>query len=186
MGLTRRFLRDTRGSLSVLTMTLFVASLIVVAILTDISSVYLAKRSLTQVTEAAAQRGSRNLDLDRYYEGEYNANRFLIGLIGGGQRDPGIPINCALGRADALNTLDDLSASVPSVMRKGMSRISLLDQRCDGYELGLVTSAEVKLPFVIPFIGIDQVRIYSSVGIVDERKITSNYYGINIGGMNNG
>lgn len=177
----RRFLRDERGSLSLLTMSLFVTSLIVIAILTDISSVYLAKRSLTQATEAAAQRGSRNLDLEKYYRGEYNVKRFLIGLSGEDEKDPGIPINCSLGEKDALNTLRDWSASGPSVMRKNMSHISLIDSSCDGYELTLQTSSEVALPFVIPFIGVDMVRIYSSVGSIDERKITSNYYGFNIG-----
>ena len=162
------------------------ASLIVVAILTDVSSVYLAKRSLTQATEAAAQRGSRNLDLERYYRGEYNLTRFLVGLTGEGEKDPGIPIDCSLGQRDSLNTIRDWSASGPSIMRRNMSQISLIDMRCDGYEIALRTSSEVALPFVIPFIGIDKVRIYSSVGSIDERKITSNYYGINIGGMNNG
>ena len=176
----RRFVRDERGSLSLLTMSLFVASLIVIAILTDVSSVYLAKRSLTQATEAAAQRGSRNLDLEKYYRGEYNVKRFLIGLTGEGEKDPGIPIDCSLGEKDAINALRDWSAGGPSFVRRNMSHISLLATSCDGYQLALQTSSEVALPFVIPFIGIDVVRIYSSVGSIDERKITSNYYGVNI------
>lgn len=186
MGLIRRLSRDDRGSLSLLTMSLFVTSLIIVAVLTDISSVYLAKRSLTQATEAAAQRGSRNLDLDMYYRGEYNLTRFLIGLTGQGERDPGIPIDCSLGQRDAINTLHDWSNSGPSIMRRSMSAITLIDSQCDGYELALKTSSVASLPFVLPFVGIDKVRIYASVGSIDERKITTNYYGINIGGMNNG
>ena len=62
----RRFIRDERGSLSVLIMSLFLTIVATLLILTNISSVYLAKRSLTQITEAAAQRGVRNLDLDAY------------------------------------------------------------------------------------------------------------------------
>jgi Flp pilus assembly protein TadG len=68
----KAFWRDERGSISLLIMSLFMATVIVSIILTNISSIYLAKRALTQATEAAAQRGVRNLDVDSYYQGEYN------------------------------------------------------------------------------------------------------------------
>jgi hypothetical protein len=186
MGVARRLWRDERGSLSILVMSLFITSLIIVAILTDISSVYLAKRSLTQATEAAAQRGSRNLNLESYYRGEYNLSRFLLGLTGLGEKDPGIPIDCELGRRDAINALNDWSRRGATIMRKNMSAISLVDVNCDGYEIALKTSSVAALPFVIPFTGIEKVTIYSSVGSIDERRNTSNYYGLNIGGMNQG
>ena len=63
----RLLLKDEKGSISILIMGLFLLSVIILMVLTDISSVYLAKRTLTQATEAAAQRGVRNLDLSKYY-----------------------------------------------------------------------------------------------------------------------
>ena len=151
------------------------ATIITIAIMTDISSVYLAKRSLTQATEAAAQRGSRNLDLQNYYRGEYNTTTLIVGLVGDGLTDPGIPIDCRQGEIDAVRTLQDWSNEGISVMRENMSQISLITSTCNGYEISLLTSSVVSLPFVLPFIGIDKVTIYSSVGSIDERKETSHY-----------
>ena len=173
MGMNRNFAKEDRGSLSILMMSLFIIIIITVAIMSDISSIYLAKRSLTQATEAAAQRGSRNLDLKSYYRGEYNFTKFLIGLTGNGETDPGIPIDCEQGERDAVSTLRDWSNESPSVMRSNMSPIVLLASRCDGFEIELQTSSEVSLPFVLPFIGIEKVKILASVGSIDERKTTS-------------
>jgi hypothetical protein len=174
MNLVRKFIKDERGSLSLLIMSLFLITLILLAILTDISSMYLAKRSLTQATEAAAQRGGRNLDLDNYYRGEYNFNRFQLDVMGMGQTDPGIPIDCSKGVRDAVSTLHDWSNGGPSIKRRNMSEISLVDVRCNGYEISLRTSSVVKLPFVLPFIGLDRFTIYSSIGSIDQRKQMNN------------
>lgn len=174
MDLIRKFLRDERGSLSLLIMSLFLITVLTLAILTDISSIYLAKRSLTQATEAAAQRGVRNLDLDNYYRGEYNFNRFQLDALGLGQSDPGIPIDCSKGLRDAVSALRDWSASGPSMKRRNMSEISLVDSWCNGYQISLRTSSNVKLPFVLPFIGLDRFTIYSTIGSIDQRKRMNN------------
>ena len=78
----RKKLQDERGSISLLILALFMLVLITLIVLTDISSVYIAKRALTQATEAATQRGVRNLDLEKYYAREYNVNRFAANLTG--------------------------------------------------------------------------------------------------------
>jgi Flp pilus assembly protein TadG len=90
----RSFAKDERGSISLLIMSLFMSTLIVLVILTNISSIYLAKRALTQASEAAVQRGVRNLDLQRYYQSDYNFWQFAWNLTGEGETDPGIPIDC--------------------------------------------------------------------------------------------
>ena len=77
-------IRSERGSISVLTIGLFSVLLASTLILTDISTVYLAKRSLILAGEAAVQRGSKNLDQSAYYSGEYNVTEFLQGLLGKG------------------------------------------------------------------------------------------------------
>lgn len=50
-------LRDDRGSLSVVIIGLFVITVASLMIMTDVATVMVAKRSLTQATEAAAMRG---------------------------------------------------------------------------------------------------------------------------------
>lgn len=178
----RRFLlKDETGSISILIMGLFLLSVITLMVLTDISSVYLAKRTLTQATEAAAQRGVRNLDLSRYYEKRYTAVRFGLNLLGDGEKDPGIPIDCVKGRADAIDALNSWVQLDATVTRRNIHSIKIEDISCDGFELGILTSAKVKLPFSPAFLNQSEVGITSRVGIFDERKITTNYYGLNLG-----
>jgi hypothetical protein len=180
----KKLLDEDRGSISLIVMALFLISIVTIAILTDISSVYLAKRSLTQATEAAAQRAVRNLDMSAYYRGEYNATKSLLTLAGYGESDPGIPIDCAKGREDALSALSDWSVAGRTVMRSNLGVINLEKLSCDGYQIAITTSSTASLPFLFPFIEISKVRITSTVGSVDERKGTSNYYGVDIGGSN--
>ena len=177
----RKKLQDERGSISLLILALFMLVLITLIVLTDISSVYIAKRALTQATEAATQRGVRNLNLEKYYAREYNVNRFAADLFLNGETDPGIPIDCEKGRSDSLSALRDWSTLGGAASRKNLNKIQVQDFQCDGYEIGIHSSAQVTLPFILPFIGVEKVDISSRVGIFAERKITTNYYGINLG-----
>ena len=181
----KRFARatigDERGSISILIMGLFLLSVITLMVLSDISSVYLAKRTLTQATEAAAQRGVRNLDLSKYYEKKYSAVRFGLNLLGDGEKDPGIPIDCVKGRVDAIDALESWAQLDSTVTRKNIHSIRIEEISCDGFELGILSSAVVKLPFTPAFLNQSEVLITAQVGIFDERKITTNYYGLNLG-----
>lgn len=177
----KKFVRDERGSLSVLTLSLFMTILLTLVILTDISSVYFAKRSLTQATEAAAQRGVRNLDLENYYRSKYNAVQLLINLTSEREGDPGIPIDCEKGRRDAIGAIAEFSRSRESLLSAQLGEIKVDSISCDGYQLSIRTSSTATLPFILPFIDLNTVQITSHVGTFDERKITTNYYGINIG-----
>jgi hypothetical protein len=154
--------------------------------MTDLSSVYFAKRSLTQATEAAAQRGVRNLDVSAYYRGEYNVTKFLRNLTGEAEIDPGIPIDCEKGRIDSLDAINEFSRDRVSLFGPQIGAIRVDQVSCDGYQLSLRTSSTVQLPFLIPFVKIDSVGISSHVGTFDERKISTNYYGINLGSLNQG
>ncbi|MEN9687526.1 MAG: hypothetical protein RL381_538 [Actinomycetota bacterium] len=176
-----RFITEERGSLSILILSLFMTILITLLILTDISSIYFAKRSLTQATEAAAQRGVRNLDLEKYYKSKYNFTKMILNMTDAREKDPGIPIDCYKGRDDAFSTIAEFSRNRESLLGPQLGEIQIQEVQCDGYQLSLRTSATARLPFVIPFTGIEKVEISSQVGTFDERKITTNYYGINIG-----
>jgi hypothetical protein len=173
--------QDDRGSISLLILGLFMLTLITLIVLTDVSSIYIAKRALTQATEAAAQRGVRNLDLEKYYAREYNANRLAVNLLSNGEKDPGIPIDCEKGRSDSISALRDWGTLGGAVSRKNLSNIQVEDFQCDGYEIGIFSSAKASLPFVLPFFGLETVDIFSRVGTFAERKITTNYYGLNLG-----
>jgi hypothetical protein len=166
-------------------MSLFMSTLIVLVILTNISSIYLAKRALTQASEAAVQRGVRNLDLQTYYQSDYNFWQFAWNLTGEGETDPGIPIDCQKGRDDALSAMEkwmQLSESKETANgRENLEGIRVNRVECDGYQLTISTSADVRLPFVLPFINLDYVKISATVASIAQRKITTNYYGIDIG-----
>jgi len=166
-------------------MSLFMSTLIVLVILTNISSIYLAKRALTQASEAAVQRGVRNLDLQRYYQSDYNFWQFAWNLTGEGETDPGIPIDCQKGRDDALSAMEkwmQLSESKETANgRENLEGIRVNRVECDGYQLTISTSADVRLPFLLPFINLDYVEISTTVASIAQRRITTNYYGIDIG-----
>lgn len=166
-------------------MSLFMSTLIVLVILTNISSIYLAKRALTQGSEAAVQRGVRNLDLETYYQSDYNLWEFAWNLTGEGESDPGIPIDCQKGGKDALSAVArwmELSRTESVANgRKNLENIRVNRIECDGYQLTISTSADVRLPFILPFINLDYVEISTTVASIAQRKITTNYYGIDIG-----
>jgi len=174
-------IRSERGSISVLTIGLFSVLLASTLILTDISAVYLAKRTLILAGEAAVQRGSKNLDQSAYYSGEYNGTRFLQGLLGNGEEDPGIPIECEAGLRDAREILSTWQGRNKSIVRSGISQMRLRKFECDGFQIYIESSAVVDLPFPLRFIGINQFEITSSAGGVGERSETNNYYGIDVG-----
>jgi hypothetical protein len=161
------------------------STLIVLVILTNISSIYLAKRALTQASEAAVQRGVRNLDLQMYYQSDYNFWQYAWNLTGEGETDPGIPIDCQKGRDDALSAMAKwMQLSEPKKTangRENLEDIRVNRVECDGYQLSISTSADVRLPFLLPFINLDYVEISTTVASIAQRRITTNYYGIDIG-----
>ena len=170
-----------RGSISILTIGLFTVLLTAALILSDVTTVYLAKRTLILASEAAVQRGSKNLDQSAYYSGEYNTTTFLQGLLGSGEEDPGIPIDCQAGLGDAREVISNWQGEDRTISRSGISEMQLRDFRCDGFQIYLESSAVVELPFPFSFIGVNEVEINSSAGGIGERSETDNYYGVDIG-----
>jgi len=177
----RRFCIEDGGSLSVLILSLFMTVVITLVILTDISTIYFAKRSLTQATEAAAQRGVRNLDLDAYYRGKYNVNQFLKNFSNEREMDPGIPIDCSKGENDVHDAINEFSNNRANLFGQHLGAIKIKTIACDGYQISLETSSIATLPFVLPFINLSSIEISSQIGTFDERKVSTSYYGINIG-----
>ena len=173
--------REERGSISILIVGLFSLLLITSFILIDISSIYIAKRSLTLATEAAAQRGVTHLDEAAYYRGEFNVNRLDISVWGIGQRDPGIPINCDEGLQEAKRVLNSWEGRGADVTTSNLENVKLYGFSCDGYQMKILSTGRATLPIPIPFIDAAEVELKSEASAIGERAITNNYSGINIG-----
>ena len=104
-----RKLKREDGSISVLVFGLFVVLLLASVVLTDISAIIVAKRSLIQATESAAQSAAHALDLETYYQGKHSALSFLVT-----DASPVIPIDCGSANTRAAETLSDIaSTAVP-------------------------------------------------------------------------
>ena len=177
----RRAWSSERGSISVITIGLFLVLLTTALILTDISSIYLAKRSLSLATEAAVQNGMKNLDAQSYYSGEYNFSKLLVNSIGQGEVDPGIPIDCGAGLDDVEQTLRDWQINGAASKRENIQAISLTNFQCDGFQIFIESTARARIPIPIPFIRLYEVHINTHAGAVGERAETNNYYGFDIG-----
>lgn len=177
----RKWPHDENGSVSVLTIGLFLLILTTSLILTDISSIYLAKRSLSLATEAAVQRGMKNLDEAAYYSGEYNLNKLLANSLGQAESDPGIPINCGKGLQDIQEVLSGWQSRGAASIRENVDQLRLTNFECNGFEIYIESAAIARIPIPIPFINLDQVAIHTYAGAVGERAETNNYYGFDIG-----
>jgi hypothetical protein len=174
-------LSSEKGSISTLVIGLFLVLLLLILILTDISSIYLAKRSLTLATEAAVQRAMQNLDAEEYYSGEYNLTRLFANSLSDGEEDPGIPIDCNQGERDADDLILTWSTLGNSISRANLSNLKITNFQCDGYQIFMETGGVARLPIPIPFIDFDHVEIESHAGAVGERAETDNFYGLDIG-----
>lgn len=175
-----KLLHSESGSISLVVMGLFMVSLSSIFVITDIAAVGIAKRSLTQATEAAAQRGVRNLDKTSYYRGEFDATTQARNLFGIGPSDPGVPIDCSKALGDAEGALADWSSGPKSLRRVEITSLSISRIDCDGFGIQLVTRATAKLPLVLPFFNLDSVEITSAVSITNTRGKGFSPFGIRI------
>lgn len=179
--LLRRALQSERGSISILTFGLFGVVLVTALTLTNISAVYIAKRTLTLATEAAVQQGVKNLDMKAYYSGEYNLSRAAASLFGLGEDDPGIPIDCSAGSRDAEMVIDGWSNRDIDSYSKNLRSIEISEISCDGFQMALSTSATVEIPIPLPFFNFSMVTINSRAAAIPERAESNNYSGLDIG-----
>lgn len=176
----QEFRRNEKGSISLVVFSLFLVTISSLLVITDISAIGIAKRSLTQATEAAAQRGVRNLDKSAYYKGEFDASTQVRNLLGIGPSDPGVPIDCSKAIGDAQGALSDWSNGPKSLRRVEIRNLSISRIECDGFGIQLVTSATARLPVVLPFANLTSVEITSSVSTTNQRTSGFSPFGIRI------
>ncbi len=159
----RKTLSDERGSLSVVIIALFFLTVASLMVMTDVATVLVAKRSLAQATEAAAQRGVHTLDKSAYYTGKGTMFTAPLALITDRQDVP-IPINCDRALFEVMLELRNWSNDDGLMKRRELQGIVLTDLNCDGTSLEISTYAEVKFPFMLPFSTMDSALLTSTAG----------------------
>lgn len=161
------------GSISVVVIGLFVITIASLMVMTDVSAMIVAKRSLVQATEAAAQRGVHTLDKSEYYQGK--GNIFTVPMAVATQRDhPSIPIDCTRGGVEVLLELNSWSNDQGDMKWRQLRGIELTEFSCDGTSLQISTRSEMKLPFKLPFATTDSVFLTASAGTTN--KVQEGFY----------
>jgi hypothetical protein len=136
-------------------------------VMTDVSALIVAKRSLVQATEAAAQRGVHSLDKSEYYQGK--GNMFTGPMAMATHRaHPVIPIDCSRGGVEVLLELNSWSNDVSDMKWQQLKGIQLTNFSCDGASLEISTRSEMKLPFKVPFTTTDSVFLTATAGTTNQ------------------
>lgn len=159
----REYFKDERGSLSVVIIGLFFITIACIVVMSDVATVLVAKRSLAQATEAAAQRGVHSLDKSAYYTGKGTIFTAPLAVITGREHSP-IPIDCNRALLDVILELRNWSNDDSSMKRHELQGIVLTNMECDGSSLEISTYSEVRFPFIVPFLNMDSAVLTSTVG----------------------
>ena len=161
--LFKKGLTDESGSIAVVAIGLFVITVASLMVMTDVSTLIVAKRSLVQATEAAAQRGVHTLDKGSYYQGK--GNIFTAPMaVATNRAHPTIPIDCGRGGYEVLLELNSWSRDQSDMKWQQLQGIELTDYQCDGETVFIRTRSEVNLPFRVPFSSTESVFLTASAG----------------------
>ena len=178
----RARLKNEDGSISVLVFGLFAVVLLSGVVLTDISAVIVAQRSLTQATESAAQSAAHALDLDIYYQGKHSALSFLVS-----DTSPVIPIDCKAASSRASETLADIAntssrnyGSNKELLRRELSDVRISEFQCNGTEVLITASAKAWLPISLSLFSFESVDLSASAGTTSVKKRVLSIFGINL------
>jgi len=161
---------DEEGSISLLIIGLFIATLFSIMAMTDIASIAVAQRSLVQATESASQRGTHELDLDNYYKGKGTIFTPLLRSRYSTPNARRIPINCNTGYAEVIKELHDWSVSSSAQKRIELGEIYLESFECDGFIISIKTRVNAKLPFAIPLSRLTQIELHAGVATENQRS----------------
>jgi len=177
----RARLQSEDGSISVLVFGLFAVVLLSGVVLTDISAVIVAQRSLVQATESAAQSAAHALDLDTYYQGKHSALSFLVS-----DASPVIPIDCKAASNRASETLADIAntsnlnyGSSKQLVRRELSNVHISEFQCNGKEVLITASAKAWLPISLSLFSFESVELSASAGTTSVKKRVLSLFGIN-------
>lgn len=163
----RSLLKSERGSLSVVIIGLFFITIACLVVMSNVATLLVAKRSLVQATEAAAQRGVHSLNKSAYYIGKGTMFTAPLAMITGREHSP-IPIDCNRALLDVVLELRNWSNDDGSMKRHELQGIVLTNMECDGSSLEISTFSEVKFPFKVPFLNMDSAVLTSTVGTTNQ------------------
>jgi hypothetical protein len=182
MAIEKRFrktIENESGSLSVVVIGLFIVTAASLMVMTDIATIMVAKRSLTQATEAAAQRGVHTLDKSTYYQGK--GTIFTIPLAIARKREHSdIPIDCEIGGTEVILELESWSNDSSNMKLRHLKDIQLTGFECDGRNLEIQTRSEVELPFKVPFSSTTSVFLQASAGVTNQVQEGFYLFGVRI------
>ncbi len=164
---TKKVISDEQGSLSVVIIGLFLITVASLMVMSDVATLFVAKRSLAQASEAAAQRGVHTLDKSAYYTGKgtiLTAPRAFLT-----HRDhTQIPIDCNQALLNVVLELHNWSNDTGSMKRHELQGLVLSDLTCDGTSLEISTYAQVKLPFILPFTKMSSAILTATAGTTNQ------------------
>jgi Putative Flp pilus-assembly TadE/G-like len=143
-----------RGSISILTIGLFLITIALLFLITDIATMAVAKRSLVHATESAALRAVQSLDRAAYYRGDSGV---------------AIPLDCSMARTRVIEELELWMQSSEDLRRPELKQIWLSDFHCEGNRVELNTSARTALPFRLPGSTLDKVELHASASAQSDR-----------------
>ena len=192
----RTRLQSKDGSISVLVFGLFAVVLLSGVVLTDLSAVFVAQRSLVQATELAAQSAAHALDLETYYQGKHSALSLLVS-----DASPVIPIDCEAASHRASETLADIAntagreydsnsrpgglseifgGSDKQLLRRELSNVRISEFQCNGTEVLITTSAKAWLPISLSLFSFESLDLSASAGTTSVKKRVLSIFGINL------
>ena len=144
-----------QGSISLLTIGLFVLTVSMLILVTDIAAMAVAKRSLLHASESAAIRAAHNLDLAAYYRGVSGVK---------------IPIDCQMAYAQVIEELNQWLQGDSEFKREELEAAQLVEFNCAGNRVRLVTSARARLPFVLPGSSMNYLEVNATVTAESDQK----------------
>lgn len=143
------------GSISVLTIGLFLVTVSALFLITDIAAIIVAKRSLVHVTESAAMRATHQLDLGAYYQGRTQV---------------AIPIDCSSALSSVKGELDEWISTPSQARRKELRSVEITGFTCEENRILLTTSAVANLPFRLLGSSLSTVEIRATVAAESNRR----------------
>jgi hypothetical protein len=130
-----KVVKDDKGSISILTMGLFLVTVALLILITDIGSIAVSKQSLVHASESAVIRATHNVDLGAYYRGNSGVS---------------VPINCQEAYQKIHNELRDWMSSDGEIHRTELKEVRVTNFICSGNRVMISSSALAVLPLRLP------------------------------------
>jgi Flp pilus assembly protein TadG len=141
--------KDQSGSLTLFITSLFLLTLLLSFAIIDISGAFIAKRQLVNIGEAAISRAAHNIDLARYYSGEFTVSGYGASVAGtSGIGTSGekylVPVDCQA----ASNTLE----SEIAMSQLHRSPVNILSFTCEGDLIRATITSKIAPLLALPIL----------------------------------